>query len=622
MSIFTTKMKKILYLLIFSSALFSQEMLDEVVVSDTRTKKSIKKTGRNVIIINQKEIELKKEYSIAQILNQYAGIYISGAQLHPGQNLTYSIRGGNNRQVQIRIDDVVVFDPSLIESEFDLRMLSLINIESIEIIKGASSSLYGSGASTAVINIKTMDKKDDKLSLNFNSQWGTQNIQNEKINSLGEFDQQSFYIGSKLKNVNLTSSFSKVRSDGISSVIGNEEDKFLKENFNLKLKSDYNSNYSWKAFFSNDFVSSGYDSTFPTYSDADNLFSSRNQSFGFNPELKIKKSNFKSNFHWLTTERIFSSDFPISYDSEVFSSELTWEFYPSENIFFLSGLLFQNIKSSFEDDFSNEGYSNENLDIFLSINSKLLKNIDLHLSARNSNNSEFGSFKTYTINPFYLKTFNDNSYLKIYLNHGTSFIAPSQYKLFSSLYGNIELSPERNQTSEIGLEFKSMTSRVSAIIFQRNEENVVEFFLYPDFSGRYVNNSNKLKTNGVELEATYFFNNLKINSNYTFINKISQEILRLPNKKANVNLEYSFKKITLTTNYNHIGTRDDRNLETFEINELPSYGLLDFGILIPNFVKDSSLSLLITNILDKEYFEYFGYSTLGRNIKISLNLNL
>ena len=55
-----------------------------------------------------------------------------------------------------------------------------------------------------------------------------------------------------------------------------------------------------------------------------------------------------------------------------------------------------------------------------------------------------------------------------------------------------------------------MTSRVSAIIFQRNEENVVEFFLYPDFSGRYVNNSDKLKTNGVELEATYFFNNLKI----------------------------------------------------------------------------------------------------------------
>ena len=175
-------MKKILFLMIFSSTLFSQEILDEVVVSDTRTKKNIKKTGRNVIKINQKEIELKKEYSIAQILNQYAGIYISGTQLHPGQNLTYSIRGGNNRQVQIRIDDVVVFDPSLIESEFDLRMLSLDNIESIEIIKGASSSLYGSGASTAVINLKTKDRKDDRLSLNFNSQWGTQNIQNEKIN--------------------------------------------------------------------------------------------------------------------------------------------------------------------------------------------------------------------------------------------------------------------------------------------------------------------------------------------------------------------------------------------------------------------------------------------------------
>ena len=55
-------MKKILFLIIFSSTLFSQEILDEVVVSDTRTKKNIKKTCRNVIKINQKEIELKKEF--------------------------------------------------------------------------------------------------------------------------------------------------------------------------------------------------------------------------------------------------------------------------------------------------------------------------------------------------------------------------------------------------------------------------------------------------------------------------------------------------------------------------------------------------------------------------------
>jgi vitamin B12 transporter len=36
---------------------------------------------------------------------------------------------------------------------YDLRLLPVEQIESIEIMKGASSTLYGSGAATGVINI-------------------------------------------------------------------------------------------------------------------------------------------------------------------------------------------------------------------------------------------------------------------------------------------------------------------------------------------------------------------------------------------------------------------------------------------------------------------------------------
>ena len=113
-------MKYIIALVLCCTITHAQERLDEVVVSDSRIPKLRKNSGKAVVKITAKDIEKNKGISLAQLLNQYAGIYISGAQLHPGQNLSTFIRGGNNRQVLVRIDGVLVSDPSQIESEFDL----------------------------------------------------------------------------------------------------------------------------------------------------------------------------------------------------------------------------------------------------------------------------------------------------------------------------------------------------------------------------------------------------------------------------------------------------------------------------------------------------------------------
>jgi vitamin B12 transporter len=46
----------------------------------------------------------------------------------------------------VLIDGVPVTDQAAINQEFDLRLIAVHQIESIEILKGASSTLYGSGA--------------------------------------------------------------------------------------------------------------------------------------------------------------------------------------------------------------------------------------------------------------------------------------------------------------------------------------------------------------------------------------------------------------------------------------------------------------------------------------------
>lgn len=169
--------------------------------------------------------------------------------MHPGQNLSYFIRGGNNRQVLVRIDGIVVSDPSQIESEFDLRLLALDQIQSVEVVKGASSSLYGSGAATAVIDITTKNTATEKTSLQIAQEWGTQNTHNQKLGSFSDVQKQYLQLQRSIAKIGLSASVSRFTSDGMSSVVGTETDAVLKENIQLNAKSQYDGPWGWKAFF-------------------------------------------------------------------------------------------------------------------------------------------------------------------------------------------------------------------------------------------------------------------------------------------------------------------------------------------------------------------------------------
>ncbi|HIC31767.1 MAG TPA: TonB-dependent receptor, partial [Flavobacteriaceae bacterium] len=127
--------------------------LKEVVISDSRFDLNRENSGKTIITISSEELQQNAEKTISQIINTKSGISVVGSNSQAGQPLTTSVRGGQNRQVLVLIDGVAVNDASQIENNFDLQLLDVNQIERIEILKGASSSLYGNRASTAVINI-------------------------------------------------------------------------------------------------------------------------------------------------------------------------------------------------------------------------------------------------------------------------------------------------------------------------------------------------------------------------------------------------------------------------------------------------------------------------------------
>ncbi|MDX1364470.1 MAG: TonB-dependent receptor plug domain-containing protein, partial [Arenibacter latericius] len=161
--------------------------LDEVVVSDSRFELKRENSGKTVIKITAEEIKRSQGKTIAEIINSKSGFSIAGSNGKEGTVLGVYARGGRGRQVLVLVDGVRISDPSSVNQEYDLRLLSTANIESIEIIKGAASTLYGTNAATAVINITTKKASENKISGNFQSSMGTNHTSEDQNYNIADF---------------------------------------------------------------------------------------------------------------------------------------------------------------------------------------------------------------------------------------------------------------------------------------------------------------------------------------------------------------------------------------------------------------------------------------------------
>ncbi len=125
----------------------------EVVVTAARTPTSFKDTNRSVVIITRKQIESAPVDSVQGLLAYVGGVDVR--QRGPlGVQSDLSIRGATFNETLVLVDGVPVNDPQTGHHNMDLP-LTLDDIDHIEILRGAASSLYGPGAFGGVVNIIT-----------------------------------------------------------------------------------------------------------------------------------------------------------------------------------------------------------------------------------------------------------------------------------------------------------------------------------------------------------------------------------------------------------------------------------------------------------------------------------
>lgn len=137
-----------------------RSFVDAITVTSTSTPRSIEETAGSVGVISRQQIEQLLTSDARELLVFEPGVYVEGQPSRLGLG-GFNIRGVGGNRVATRIDGVptpeqFAFGPLAIQRS----TLDVDELETVEILRSAGSSLYGSDALGGVVSLVTRDPGD------------------------------------------------------------------------------------------------------------------------------------------------------------------------------------------------------------------------------------------------------------------------------------------------------------------------------------------------------------------------------------------------------------------------------------------------------------------------------
>ena len=144
---------------------------DTIVVSASRRSSKVGDMPLSTSIITQGDLESSSAKTLDQVLKNIPGLNftsVPSTQTDPTGQST-KMRGLGNAKVLVLLDGAPVMDPFYLTTQW--FKIPLSQIESVEVIRGGNSSLWGNMAVAGVINVVTKRAKDDSAELDVS--WGS-----------------------------------------------------------------------------------------------------------------------------------------------------------------------------------------------------------------------------------------------------------------------------------------------------------------------------------------------------------------------------------------------------------------------------------------------------------------
>lgn len=552
---------------LFSSASFAQQdsvrQLDEIIITATRSAQPIIQVPRSVTVIDRRDFERMPYNSVGELLANQPGMFVVGATQTPGTNQSVFMRGANSNQVVVLIDGTRITDPSSPSTTIDMSELSLIDVERIEIIRGAHSTMFGGAAIGGAINIITRRAAKKGIHGQVEGQAGTLGAKSFSAGAnvaLRYATEKGLYINASMLRQQvrgIDATLDTIRTPGVFKTT--DRDDFSKQDASVKV--GYNKN-KWDVFAFYKRIDQKADIDDGAFNDDDNAF------VAFDRDLLSYQAAFKANENFRITllgswSRSFREsendssriDESGTYDKTFSNSKYVGDLLTNELLFYYSvndvnltagagrfgeGMNFDTWYYSNSFGFPYQSRVNyDTLDTSTNTTYGFVQlgyekgPLGFSAGTRFSRHSRFGNNWTFEVSPSY--RIDD---LLLYASASSGFNAPSLYQLFDptqdfgsfTTRGNQSLKPEESLSFELGVKKEFVTgSFFTASIFSSHTRNLIEYvylwnsetpvgqLTYSDYLGDTYVNLARQQIQGAEVSAHYRLGKFHLRGNISWI---------------------------------------------------------------------------------------------------------
>ncbi|PPK85451.1 vitamin B12 transporter [Neolewinella xylanilytica] len=620
-----------LYLILsfYATALFGQATpplettTEEVVVTGSRFPRLAADGPEHVTVIDSATIA--RSTSLAELLNEQAGIVVNGAYSNFGKDRSLFLRNGANQYTLILVDGQPLIDPSSLGGAVDLRLLSLEGLDRIEILRGARSLLYGSDAVAGVINLVTSGPTGDR-----SSGKGTRpdpftlhlRAAAQRYGTL----EGNAGISGRTEKLDYRVSYDHFRTDGISEATPPEG---VKDTFNrdgaqrqtLLASLTYRPTERWSIRPSLRRASFDGDYDAGSFQDAANRYTNDLWLPSVAIDYRTPTLSAGARYNYAATDRVFNDAFGESaYRGRAQQGDVFLNLLPSETLALTLGVQLR--REALEDQVdSTENLTATNASPYAQLNLNLLERVLVEAGARYNFHSDFGGQANGSLAVGYRHT----ESLKSRISVATAFQSPTLDQLGGPFGANPDLAPQVSTSLEAGLEFARPGGpyRASLSVFQRTIEQIIIY------GAEGYANQDELRDRGVELEArSRLDRHFTVNGNFTFVQgrlsspdgqggtTESREFYRRPRVTGLLGLTFRAEKpFTARLTAAYTGERPDVYFDAgFNrfTTELDPYVLVNVYAEY-KLLKQQNLTLFgeVRNLTDTDFTEVTGFSTLG-----------
>ena len=575
--------------------------IENITIRSTRIPAGAKDIGSSLYIISEDQIKARGFKDAIDAISSAPGVTSKQNGSFGGVG-TIRIRGASSSQTLVLVDGVPVNDSSSPAGGYNFEYLNTSNIQSIEVLKGSQSTLWGSDAIGGVINIYT--KQPESTSFGASAEIGSFGLKrgSADINFAGS-------------NSRFRVSTSKTSVDGISKADekdGNsEDDGFESESYSMSgsidldsliLKGSLSYMESQVEYDSYGFATGVQDGD--ERSNTDEFIGSISAIFDLFDD-KLQNSIFISQSD---INRDYYSNGSFSFGAEGKRELIRYQGNIEVNEFNKVAFGLESEESKVDVDESTIDGS------FLLYEFRPNSKIIISTGIRNDDHEGFGSKTTRRISG----TFKPSDNLIIRSSWGEGFKVPT---IFQSTYfccgatsANSSIRPETSTSYDFGFElfFNEMNSNFSITYFDQDINDQINF----SFGVGGYENIDKVNSEGFEIALDYQISKLmSLYLNYSYIDSVDgngSSLFYVAKDSGEAGLIYE-------PNNSYSGSIIAR----YNGSESSSYGKIDSWIRFDvngsyKLSGTNELYFRLENLLDEEYQQIFGYGTPERSGFIGL----